>query len=1000
MAAEPFKNAKKAKDGLGNAPSEGAAEGLRIDPFFATPGVHPFDQVEWERRSARIGDSAGKTVFEQKDVEVPATWSQLATNVAVSKYFYGEPGKKERENSVRDLIERVTRTITDMGKADGVFATDEDAERFYQELTYLCVNQYGAFNSPVWFNVGLFHRNGVPGSEGNYHWDAKENGPAKTLRGYEYPQGSACFIQAVEDSMEDIMRLAAAEAMLFKYGSGSGTDLSTLRSSREKLAGGGTPSGPLSFMRVFDQIAGVVKSGGKTRRAAKMQSLRVDHPDIKEFIECKMVEEKKAWTLIDAGYDGSLNGDAYSSVMYQNANLSIRVTDEFMQAAEDNADWQTYEVTTGNPSVKYKAKDLLGLMAESTHLCGDPGVQYHTTINRWHTCKASGEICASNPCSEYMFLNDSACNLASVNLLKFRQADGQFDVASYRAAARIFIIAQDILVDHSSYPTQRICRNSHDYRPLGIGYANLGALLMSLGLPYDGDAGRAIAAALTGILTGTAYTASAELASRLGAFSQFQKNRRPMLDVMRMHRQAVDSIATEHVPAELLAAAAAAWDQAIAVGEQFGYRNAQVSVLAPTGTIGFMMDCDTTGIEPDIALVKYKQLVGGGMLKIVNRTVPMALARLGYDEKAVAAIIDHIDKHDTIEGAPGLKDEHLAVFDCAFKPANGNRCIHYMGHIRMMGAVQPFISGAISKTVNMPKDASPEEIRRVYVEGWKLGVKAIAVYRDGSKRTQPLNVTKKKDDGAAPAKEKDKDPISREQWEKAMRMPHRRRLPATRPAITHKFDIAGHEGYINVGLYDDGRPGELFITMAKEGSIVGGMMDAFATAISLCLQYGVPLEALIKKFSHQKFDPSGITTNKEIPFAKSIVDYIFRWLDLEFNEEKRKSRSLSRGASASPETGASFSNAAPEAVTDDKVSEPGRADQASGKDAQRPGGAPGGPRASGNAAPKQLGLLEQADGQMTQFQEDAPPCPNCGRITVRNGSCYKCYNCGESLGCS
>ena len=994
-------------------PSDAASaeNGLTIEQVFSTPGEHPFDQVSWEKRSARITDDKGEVIFGQDDVEIPADWGQLATNVVVSKYFYGEKGKPERENSVRELIHRVTRTIADWGKQDGLFATDQDAERFYHELTYLCLNQYGAFNSPTWFNVGLFHQRGIEGSEGNYHWDARNNSPARTLRSYEYPQASACFIQSVADTMEDIMRLATAEAMLFKYGSGTGTDLSTLRSSREKLAGGGRPSGPLSFMRVYDQIAGVVKSGGKTRRAAKMQSLRCDHPDIKEFIECKMREEKKAWALIESGYDGSFNGEAYSSVMFQNANLSVRLTDEFMKAALEDGAWTTYAVTTRQPMDAHKAKELLKLIAEGTHVCGDPGVQYHTTVNRWNTCPESGEICASNPCSEYMFLNDSACNLASLNLMKFRQADGRFDVARFRAAVRLFIIAQEILVDHSSYPNERICRNSHEFRPLGLGYANLGALIMSLGLPYDGDAGRATAAAITAIMTGSAYSASAEMSSRLGAFPQFYKSRQSMLRVIRMHRGAVEGISREHCPRELAEAAAAAWDQALADGERMGCRNAQVTVLAPTGTIGFMMDCDTTGIEPDIALVKYKQLAGGGMFKIVNRTVPLALERLGHSQQQVSEIIEYIDENDMIEGAPHLKEEHLPVFDCAFKPAKGQRSIHYMGHIRMMAAAQPFLSGAISKTVNMPKEATVEQIMNVYVDAWKLGLKAVAIYRDGSKRTQPVNVSKqeKKAEGT--------HTFTLEQLEALKRQPHRHRLPATRPSITHKFDVAGHEGYLNVGLYEDGTPGELFITMAKEGSTVGGMMDAFATAISLCLQYGVPLEALVRKFSHQRFEPTGMTTNQDIPFAKSIVDYVFRWLGLTFLEEFRKANLPDRSRHAAK----SGLKAAPEAIKDeDAPSEPGRAEQAVGTEVPRPVGAlfegayvPGTPddgngnggrtagRPSAEVRASRLGALpERFDRQFFQNQEDAPACDFCGSITVRNGNCYKCYNCGSSLGCS
>ncbi|MBL7133010.1 MAG: vitamin B12-dependent ribonucleotide reductase [Phycisphaerae bacterium] len=996
-------NSKDASRGCGK-------DGLVIEQVFSTPGVHPFEQVEWEKRTARITDDKGNTIFEQQDVEIPAGWSQLAANVVVSKYFWGDLGSAERERSVKQLVHRVTRTIADWGAADGLFATAEDAERFYHELAGLCVNQYAAFNSPAWFNVGLFHQAGVAGSEGNYHWDASAKKPVSTKRSYEYPQASACFIQSVEDNMEDIMRLAASEAMLFKYGSGTGTDLSTLRSSKEKLSGGGNPSGPLSFMRVFDQIASVVKSGGKTRRAAKMQSLQCDHPDIKEFIECKMIEEKKAWALIEQGYDGSFNGDAYSSVMYQNSNFSVRATDELMQAAEDNADWQTYAVTTGQPMAKYNARQLLRLIAQSAHVCGDPGIQYHTTINRWHTCTRSGDICTSNPCSEYMFLNDSACNLASLNLMKFRRADGSFEVDKFTAAARLVIIAQEILVDHASYPTGKICTNSHEFRPLGLGYANLGALVMSLGFPYDSDQGRATAAAITAIMTGTAYAASAEIASRMGPFPKFELNRKPMLKVIRMHRSAVDDIAGEHCAAGLLHAATAAWDQALAAGQQYGYRNAQASVLAPTGTIGFMMDCDTTGVEPDIALVKYKHLAGGGMFKIVNQTVPLALKQLGYGEQQVEKIVKHIDEHDAIEGAAHLTDEHLPVFDCAFKSPTGQRSIHCMGHIRMMSAVQPFLSGAISKTVNMPNEATVDEVMRVYVDAWKLGLKAVAIYRDRSKRTQPLNIRRSGDKAEAV-----QQTYSAEQLEAARRKPHRRRLPATRPSLTHKFDVGGHEGYLNVGLYEDGQPGELFITMAKEGSTVGGMMDAFATAISLCLQNGVPVDALVKKFTHQRFEPSGMTSNRDIPFAKSIVDYIFRWMGLTFIEEFRKAHLPSRQEPSTMPIPKLVIEAAGTIESDDS-SESDRADRTPDMDGQGSGGAlfVGEPAAldGAQAEPAAKGVavgqkrtdrlagLEWIGRQFSRFQDDAPACDVCGAITVPNGNCYKCYNCGSSLGCS
>ena len=988
-------------------------DGLRIKRHFCPKGVNPFDQVVWEKRTASIKGNNGEVVFNQENAEVPSTWSQLATNVVASKYFYGEKESKEREKSVRDLIHRVTRTIADWAKEDGVFADDGDAEVFYDELTWLCLNQYGSFNSPVWFNVGLFHQNGIPGSEGNFHWDPQSKRPVRTLRGYEYPQGSACFIQSVQDTMEDIMRLAAAEAMLFKYGSGTGTDLSTLRSSREKLAGGGKPSGPLSFMRVFDQIAGVVKSGGKTRRAAKMQSLRVDHPDILEFIECKTNEEKKARALIDAGFDGNLDGDAYASVMYQNANLAIRVTDEFMQAAQDNAEWQTYAVTTGEPMLRHKASEMLQKIAEGTHLCGDPGVQYDSTINRWHTCPASGRINASNPCSEYMFLDDSACNLSSLNLMKFRRNDGHFDVDSFRRAVRIFIIAQETLVDHVSYPTEKICRNSHEFRALGLGYANLGAMLMSLGWPYDSDCGRNVAAALTAVMSAEAYATSAELAGRTGPFPEFPRNRQAMLKVMKMHREAVDGIALSSCTRDLVEAAKAGWDEALASGAGNGYRNAQTTLLAPTGTIGFMMDCDTTGVEPDIALVKYKLLAGGGMFKLVNRTVPLALERLGYDKDKVARILQYIEENDTLEGAPELKHDHLAVFDCAFRPAKGVRSIHYMGHLRMMAAVQPFLSGAISKTVNMPKESRVEDIRDAYVNGWKMGLKAVAIYRDGSKYSQPINL--KKDAGK---KEKEAAPAAA-----PVPVPRRTRMPATGMAVRHKFEINGHEGYLHVGLLENGVPGEIFVTMAKEGSIVGGMTDAFATAISLCLQYGVPLESLVRKFSHQRFEPNGMTTNRDIPFAKSIVDYIFRWLELEFlNEHRNPAKRPGRADASAPDgAGGAALPAAAEGVKDDTAPATDGAGSA-GKEVGEVGAVDLSPLANpggdhGSSAKAALAprmslaeervaraagapMIERIDQQFSHFQEGAPACDVCGSITVRNGNCYKCYNCGSSLGCS
>ncbi|MCK4629187.1 MAG: vitamin B12-dependent ribonucleotide reductase, partial [Sedimentisphaerales bacterium] len=803
---------------------ENSLNPIQIERYFSKTDVHPFDELEWERRTATITDENGDVIFEQQDVEVPRKFSQLATKVVVSKYFYGELDTEERETSFKQLVHRVTHTIAGWGLEDGLFTSKEQADLYYKELTWLCVNQYAAFNSPVWFNVGLYHVNGVAGSKHNYRWDTKTQTITSCENAYEYPQGSACFIQSADDTMEGIMSLAASEAMLFKHGSGTGTDLSTLRSSREKLSGGGKPSGPLSFMRVFDQVAAVVKSGGKTRRAAKMQSLKIHHPDIKEFICCKAEEERKAWALIEQGYDGSYNGQAYSSIMFQNSNLSVRVTDEFMQAVESDGEFSTRAVTTNEQIDTYKARDLMNLIADGTRVCGDPGMQYDTTINRWNTCPRSGRINASNPCSEYMFLDDSACNLASLNLMRFRRDDGSFDVESFRKAIRILIIAQELLVDHGSYPSEKITRNSHNFRPLGLGYANLGSLVMSLGLPYDSDEARAMAGAITSVMTGTAYTVSAELARSMSPFDGFELNREPLLDVIKLHRQAVGDIDPELCPDYLLKSAHDCWDQAYTDGNRYGFRNAQASVLAPTGTIGFMMDCDTTGIEPDIALVKYKLLAGGGMLKIVNNTVKMALLKLGYNPDQIRAIVNCIEEDDTIETAEELKPEHLGVFDCAFKPAKGKRSIHYLAHIKMMAAVQPFISGAISKTVNMPNEATTDQIEAAYMAGWKLGLKALAIYRDGSKRSQPLSTEKIQDSKKSNKDQKNKPAKSKNSLDDSSgiieRRPQRIRLPQTRRSITHKFDVAGHEGYLTVGLYEDGTPGELFITMAKEGSTV------------------------------------------------------------------------------------------------------------------------------------------------------------------------------------
>jgi ribonucleoside-diphosphate reductase alpha chain len=974
----------------------GGSGGLRVDAVFCPTDIKDlFETVQWELRSAAIKDESGKVLFEQRDCEIPANWSQLATNVVVSKYFYGENGTPEREKSVRQLIHRVSRTIADWGIEDGYFATPEDGERFYRDLTWLCLHQHGAFNSPVWFNVGLHHQYGVSGAKCNWHWDPVTQQASQPENPYQYPQGSACFIQSVGDNMEDIMRLATSEAMLFKFGSGTGTDLSTIRSHREKLSGGGKPSGPLSFMRVYDQIAAVVKSGGKTRRAAKMQSLKVWHPDILEFIECKWKEEKKAHVLIEkGGYDSNFNGEAYSSILFQNANLSVRVTDEFMETAQRGGTWTTRWVSEGVEGTPptYEAVELLNRMAECAWHCGDPGVQYDTTINKWHTCPNSGRINASNPCSEYMFLDDTACNLASINLMKFRREDGTFDVDRFKAACRIYFIAQEILVDHASYPTDRIARNSHMFRPLGLGYSNLGSLIMASGLPYDSDAAYSVCGSITALLHGTANLTSAELSAAVGPFEGYEVNQDPFNRVMRMHRNAVEDI-NDAGPRYLKDAARDLWDEVLVAGRQHGFRNAQATVLAPTGTISFMMDCDTTGIEPDIALVKYKQLAGGGMLKIINRTVPLGLRVLGYDEPQIEAIVRHVDENDTIEGAPYLKDEHLPVFDCAFKPAGGVRSIAWRSHVRMMAAAQPFLSGAISKTVNMPAESVPKDIAEAYMWGWQLGLKAIAIYRDGSKQSQPLS-TKSETDKAA---------------DKEGSRPRRERLPDTRQSLTHKFNVGGHEGYINVGLYPDGRPGELFITMAKEGSTVGGLMDSFGTAVSMSLQYGVPLEVLVNKFSHTRFEPMGYTTNQDIRIAKSVVDYIFRWMGITFLAGYREAQhgTLEKSDDSSSETGSTPSSVP--SAENSSTSSAGSRGGASVKNSPVGKSAGNGKtrfdadmlqRAGVALKVDKNGHRDELSQQFAQFQSDAPSCDNCGAITVRNGNCYLCHNCGNSMGCS
>jgi ribonucleoside-diphosphate reductase alpha chain len=909
----------------GNGKVEVSTSGLHIERRFTTAGIHPFDEVRWEQRTASIANEKGELVFEQKDCEVPAFWSQMATNVVVSKYFRGPLGTPRREVSVRQMISRVVDTITGWGREGAYFATEADAEAYSDELCHLILHQKMSFNSPVWFNLGV---------------------PGRT------PQASACFIQSVDDSMESILNLAKSEGMLFKGGSGTGSNLSAIRSSQEQLAGGGTASGPVSFMKGFDAFAGVIKSGGTTRRAAKMVILNADHPDVESFITCKVTEERKAWALIDAGYDGAFTGEAYGSVFFQNSNNSVRVTDEFMRAVDEDSDWHLRAITDPSRILKtVKARALLRLMAESAWQCGDPGIQFDTTINDWHTSSNSGRINASNPCSEYMFLDDSACNLASINVLRFLNEDGSFAIDDYRHAVQLTITAQEIVVSPASYPTEKIGKNSEAFRPLGLGYANLGALLMAKGIPYDSPKGRDLAACLTAILTGEGYAQSARIAREVGPFDGYAVNRQPMLRVIAKHREAAYAIPSSTVDADLLAAARSTWDEAHELGARHGYRNAQISVIAPTGTISFMLDCDTTGVEPDIALVKYKKLVGGGMLKIVNNTVPAALKHLGYGEGEVVDIVAFIDANDTIEGSPKLRDDDLPVFDCAFTPRNGKRSIAWQGHVRMMAAVQPFVSGAISKTVNMPNESTVEDVEKAYIDGWRMGLKALAIYRDGSKRSQPLATSMDKTTG---------------EKVRIVERPLRRKLPAERQALTHRFEVGGHEGYITVGLYEDGTPGEIFVKMAKEGSTVSGLTDSFAIAVSFALQYGVPLDFLVNKFAHMRFEPQGFTRNPEIPIAKSIVDYIFRWLGSRFLSAEKQT-----------EIGIIHRDAE-ETDTTPAVEGPANAAQVL----------------------MSLGLDPISPTSTFQNQADAPSCSECGSLMVRSGSCYKCHNCGATSGCS
>ena len=986
--------------------------GIKVERVFSDAKRNPYDEIEWDTRTAEITDEGGKIIFKQEDVEVPKNWSQLATKVVVSKYFFGQQGTPERETSVRQLIHRVARTIADWGVNDGYFSR-KDGEVFYEELSWLCLNQHGAFNSPVWFNVGLHHEYGVgnDSAKGNWHYDDALGQAKRATSQYEYPQGSACFIQSVDDDLESILKLAHSEGMLFKFGSGTGTDLTPIRSKRETISGGGIPSGPMSFLRVYDQVANVVRSGGKTRRAAKMNTIRDWHGDIEEFIDAKQLEEKKAWALIEQGYDGSYNGDAYGSVMYQNENLSVRVSDEFMQSAQDGGDWWTRAVTTGEKLEKKNATGLLDKISEGTWVCGDPGIQYDGAIQKWHTCSGTEPIHSTNPCSEYVFINNTACNLASLNLMRFKLEDGVFDIDRFKAAVRIFITAQEILVDNASYPTQPIAENSHIFRTLGLGFANLGSLVMSYGLPYDSNEGRALAGAITSIMTGHSYEQSAELAGVKGAFAGYRDascnhvakplakdNVESMRGVMKLHHAAVEDIQPSEDFGYLKDAARDCWEAALAKGDQNGYRNAQVTVLAPTGTIAFFMDCDTTGIEPDIALVKYKLLAGGGTLKIVNRTVPDALSRLGYSADEVKNIVAHIEEFDSIEDVKedgetrrsGLKPEHLDVFDCAFKPFRGERSIHYMAHLKMMAAAQPFISGAISKTVNLPRECSVADITDAYTQAWKLGLKCVAIYRDGSKRSQPLN-TAKTGEGTERELTITADERIKELedqlvgLQKQIDQPLRRRLPETRQAVTHKFDIAGHEGYLTIGLFEDGTPGEMFITMAKEGSTIGGLMDSVAALTSVSLQYGVPLAALVRKFSHQRFEPSGFTKNPQIRRASSIIDYVFRWMGIQFipGYLERTTGDTSQQELNIP----GLQQAEAQHVNKPVVELP----VASGGDGESVD------HAAAHSHSHDASAISQS---VAHFMEDAPACTTCGHLTVRNGACFKCLNCGESLGCS
>jgi ribonucleoside-diphosphate reductase alpha chain len=1103
------KTAKAKEDSKRPAKTEKKApsrpRGLAFDRHFTQRGTDPLDQVTWERRSSIITNPDGSVVFKCEGAEIPADWSQLATDIVVSKYFRkaGLHGKKEvGETSVRQVVHRLARTIREAGDHfGGYFASTKEADTFEAELTYLLVNQYGAFNSPVWFNCGLFHRYGITGTGGNFAWNEQSKVGApdeirETDNAYERPQCSACFIQAINDDLMSIYELIKSEARLFKYGSGTGTNFSAIRGKQEKLSGGGTSSGLMSFLEVFDRAAGATKSGGTTRRAAKMVCLDMDHPEIVDFINWKVREEKKAQALIAAGYASDFNGDAYHTVSGQNSNNSVRVSDAFMRAAGTGGQWETMSRTTGEVVDTLSAKDLWRQVAEAAWACADPGVQYDSTINRWHTCPNTGPINASNPCSEYMFLDDSACNLSSLNLTKFLRQDGSFDVDGYRHAVRVFFVAQEILVDFSAYPTRPIAKNSHDYRPLGLGYANLGTLLMLLGIPYDSDDGRSVASALTAILCGHAYKVSAEMAAGKGAFNGFAKNREPMLRVMGMHRDAAYAIDRERCPEPLWRAAVADWDEAIRLGQEHGYRNAQATVLAPTGTIGLLMDCDTTGIEPDFSLVKFKKLAGGGYFKIVNQSVPEALRRLGYAEAEVQEIVAFISgtntllaapqvnratlgkrgftaedlakveaalpgvfdldlafgpwvlgeeaydrlgvskesrarfgfsllKHlgfsaaeieeaneviigrMTIEGAPHLKTEHYAVFDCANRCGKkGRRFLAPMAHVKMMAAAQPFLSGAISKTVNLPNESTIDEVQKIYEEGWKLGLKAVALYRDGCKASQPLSSSSSSEGKTRDEPESAGDkPVLHSTSTTSTLKPRspseakikdrRVRLPKRRKGFTQEARVGGHKLYLRTGEYLDGTLGEIFIDLHKEGAAFRSMMNCFAMAVSIGLQYGVPLETFVEQYTFTRFEPQGVVEGHEnIKMATSIVDYLFRVLGIEY---------LHRYDLAQvPPTIASIQDPSESRAQESRAAtKPALADST----VQTRDGHDGHPGHVEHPEHREILVAAERSGssldaQLEDMMGDAPVCDGCGHITVRNGACYKCLNCGNSMGCS